>query len=445
MFTITVTDNNNTAYVLSEGQDIYLQPQDHQVPICCGSSINIPLSRRQGTGRFIRKLAGPVVDIETVEMDGDIFPPAKIGDLEVTFKQDEQVLSASWTAPGGDYSDGEVSGYHLVYSASIDSLLQPVSEDRELIVISRSDRAGVRVSHSFHFEGVQGDVYVGLRAEDSSGNLGKISNLVRVNIPSRPTNTPDPTNHHSTTSTLSETNWAVIGSVLGIILVLTLSLLAILACWLCRTMPPSKPSSLHGFNTKSSGVNVHIPSPAQSVSTDASSCYSQTKLSSHPLVPPMSHPPPSSTSFANNITPTYWSASQLLTEHEHRISASPADHNNHNHPLYYVTSPEHVDHVHPSDHLYHQYYPVHHQGHAHDLRNTYNYHNQTVNDEQFGDYGSDLVDEVLEVNTTKSKSDLNISDASSSTLLMINHSLQGSVTSLSSRSVPDNKRNITQV
>ena len=108
-----------------------------------------------------------------------------------------------------------------------------------------------------------------------------------------------------------------------------------------------------------------------------------------------------------------------------------------------------MDHVHPSDHFYHQYYPLHHQGHAHDLRNTYNYHNQTVNDEQFGDYGSDLVDEVLEVNTTKCSDDLNMSDESSSTLLIINNSLQGSVAELKSsgkqESFAENKRNITQV
>ena len=39
--------------------------------------------------------------------------------------------------------------------------------------------------------------------------------------------------------------------------------------------------------------------------------------SDHQLVPPMNKPP-SSTSFAANLTPTYWSASQLLSHHEKR-------------------------------------------------------------------------------------------------------------------------------
>ena len=40
--------------------------------------------------------------------------------------------------------------------------------------------------------------------------------------------------------------------------------------------------------------------------------------SSHQLVPTLPPKNVSSTSFANNITPTYWSASQLLSEHEQR-------------------------------------------------------------------------------------------------------------------------------
>ena len=59
----------------------------------------------------------------------------------------------------------------------------------------------------------------------------------------------------------------------------------------------------------------------------------------------------------------------------------------------------------------------------------------------------DLRDEALEVNTSKSKSDLNISYEASSTLPMIGTSDQGSVTdlSVSQGSAMDKHRNITQV
>ena len=55
----------------------------------------------------------------SIERDRDIFPPATIGDLVVTYGGDELELIASWTAPVGDHNDAGVSGYHLVYSASL--------------------------------------------------------------------------------------------------------------------------------------------------------------------------------------------------------------------------------------------------------------------------------------------------------------------------------------
>ena len=70
------------------------------------------------------------------------------------------------------------------------------------------------------------------------------------------------------------------------------------------------------------GVKVDIPSPPQSESTDASSYESDLKeqggvygkTQGTPLGPGQH----SATSFGNNLTPTYWSASQLLGEHELR-------------------------------------------------------------------------------------------------------------------------------
>ena len=67
---------------------------------------------------------------------------------------------------------------------------------------------------------------------------------------------------------------------------------------------------------------MDIPSPPQSESTDASSYESDLKeqggvygkTQGTPLGPGQH----SATSFGNNLTPTYWSASQLLGEHELR-------------------------------------------------------------------------------------------------------------------------------
>ena len=50
------------------------------------------MDRRQATGRFTRTIHGPVIEIERVHLDKDTFPPAKIGDLEVKYKDDEKEL-----------------------------------------------------------------------------------------------------------------------------------------------------------------------------------------------------------------------------------------------------------------------------------------------------------------------------------------------------------------
>ena len=69
---------------------------------------------------------------------------------------------------------------------------------------------------------------------------------------------------------------------------------------------------------------MEIPSPPQSESTDASSyesdlkeqgVYGKTVGHHHQQQGQNQH---SATSFGNNLTPTYWSASQLLGEHELR-------------------------------------------------------------------------------------------------------------------------------
>ena len=80
--------------------------------------------------------------------------------------------------------------------------------------------------------------------------------------------------------------------------------------------------------SKSSGVNVDLPATNGSAASDNSSFDDAKNSSSNQLVPQIStissvyktvqQNGSSSTSFANGITPTYWSASQLLKEHEER-------------------------------------------------------------------------------------------------------------------------------
>ena len=390
VFTITVTDNSNTAYVGNAG---------------------IPLTQHKATGLFTRTLPGPVVDIASVE-GVTVLPPAKIGDLSAVYDNNNNntLLLLSWTTPRSDHA---VSSYHLLYSLSCDSLL--LGQDSDSIVFYLSERPGVRVEYTIDVSHLAGAVYVGLIAEDSSENIGRISNLVYVNITKHPP--------HTENNTLSESKMMMLGIVVGIIMVITLSLLTIITCWLCHTRLPNKQESLHGFKTRSSGVNVDISSSAPSSDTSSS------KLNNNLLAPPKQ----SSASFGANITPTYWSASQLLADHENRTGENKNSEQHQDH---------HLEHCHPSDHLYHLYNPLHYHGHFHEDKSKFGNHHHFDNEEHIDDYGSDLVDEALKGNRSEYKSDLDISDETSSTLPML-----GLVSDITNTVVDKDilHRNITQV
>ena len=208
------------------------------------------------TGIFTRTLPGPVVDITSVE-GVVVFPPAKIGDLSAVYDNNNSHLLLSWTTPSSDYT---VTSYHLLYSPSCDSLL--LGQDSDSIVFDLSERPGMRVEYTTILSGVVGGVYVGLIAEDSSENIGRISNLVYVNITTHAS--------HTENNTLSESKMTVLGIVVGVILVITLSLLTIITSWLCRTRLPHIQEFLHGFKTKFSGVNVNISSFPTSSDTSSS-------------------------------------------------------------------------------------------------------------------------------------------------------------------------------
>ena len=148
------------------------------------------------------------------------------------------------------------------------------------------------LKYSFSLAGLSGNFYLGLTAQGEGGVRGRVSNLVLVSVKGR----EDGSSRPSSQPTEGETNWAVLGAVLGVLLVLVLSALFLLLCFCFRRRREKTSASMHGFSTtRSSGVNVHIPSPSHSLSTASSSASasSPTKPLSAPLVPVMSAPPSS--------------------------------------------------------------------------------------------------------------------------------------------------------
>merc|ERR1712223_1572456 len=308
---IAASDNQGkAAYVSASANSVSgLAPQGPGPSPCCGSRVNLGAGRQQiPTGTFLRELANPLTRVFTsVPTDMSAFRPGKIGDLQVTILKDKQQLLASWTAPGGDFGDGRVKTYRFVYSQKIEELLSPSVSAPALYGLKRQDEPGQRVSEVINFKYYSQDFYVGLFAFDEFGNSGNMSNVVLVNMPAPPASTVGTLTEQPAKEWNSVSDWTLIGAIIGGVAVLLLFLIVLLYCKFCRRSQSKFNKNSFAKNLKSSGVKVEIPSPPQSESTDASSYESDLKESSTAYTKPQVLSPMSSTSFGNNLTPTYWS------------------------------------------------------------------------------------------------------------------------------------------
>ena len=336
--------------------------------------LHTPESNRDHVGAFIRHVTGPIInkDTGTLATPG----PKRITDFSAHYLEDSHKVEISWTVPD---SIAEIQSFTLSYSDNVDTLIRGL-ETRD-VVISRDARAG-HVTELLPGPDMSGVVYFALRSVDSSGGWSKISNIIYLNITRVPGHVADPLQDDT-----SEYSYTLLGVILGIITVFSLLTILAVSVWLHRrrSHAAGKLRSLNGFTNKvSSGVNVVIDkSEPRGLDTCGSGHVTTNTIA------------PSSTSFANNITPTYWSASQLLADHEYRKRDLPSTHHHHH------------------GHHYHQYYPVHHQTSHYD------------------DHDSDILEDNNNDNTA--------SDQSSSTIVMLNTSMSSSNTG----SV--RKKNITQV
>ena len=103
-------------------------------------------------------------------------------------------LVGHWTAPGGDYDAGNVSGYRFVYSPSPFAFRggEGGAPDALTSFASKDKAAGSAVTYSFTFDKYEKDYHVAVVAFDEAGNVGNYSNVVRVRLatPTDPTGGP---------------------------------------------------------------------------------------------------------------------------------------------------------------------------------------------------------------------------------------------------------------
>ena len=174
------------------------KPPKPNFSVCCGSNIHVPRDLRSTppTGSFTRMAANtPTIHLLSVPSisSGDKMPPSRIGDLRISTHPDESELEAHWTAPGGNFDSGYVSGYNFVYSDSISELLPVLSSNdptslKMLHKLQRRDNAGLDASHVFTFLEYDKTFFIGIYAYDQAGNAGRLSNIAKATRPFVPCN-----------------------------------------------------------------------------------------------------------------------------------------------------------------------------------------------------------------------------------------------------------------
>ena len=176
------------------------QPPKVAVPVCCGSNVPVAQHRMDYTGRFERKVAGPIVVGRPVE--GVV---GRVGDLQVEVEGDK--VTARWSNTWG-----ELEGWSFLYAPSPGPLLLPGEQAKgrgEIGVdkVEVTEDGGLK--YTFSLAGLSGNFYLGLRAQGEGGIRGRVSNLVLVSLKER----EDGSSRPSSQPTEGETNWAVLAGV----------------------------------------------------------------------------------------------------------------------------------------------------------------------------------------------------------------------------------------
>ena len=321
---LTVTNSEAGTFVTS--------PRAGSSELCCGSRLATPEQERDYIGAFVRHVSGPTITLaegERVAAPG----PSRVTDLRAEVDEAARQVELSWSWPRGVETVDSVT---VSYSHDVDAVIRGL--DTRDVVISRDavarDAASGQVTQRLPAPEVAGPgrvVYYTVRAQDGAGRPAKLSNIVYLNVTALGGGgglVPRPWSPHT-----AEPDYTLLGAVLGAITVVTLLTILAVSVWLHRRRGApgrGKLRPLHGFSNKvSSGVNVVIDksehaardhlATARHVHVPTGNSISSSSATASPA-------PPSSTSFAANLTPTYWSASQLLGQHEMRQSAEPRPH-----------------------------------------------------------------------------------------------------------------------
>jgi len=162
---------------------------------------------------YIELSPGFVVSVPTNQAGPDTTAPARITDLVVIRQETTQLnniqVSIGFTEPGDDnFDNGEVQLYYLYCGADPDEVSYQLCSSIKGRVRLPTAPGNFKII-TLNVESFDAPVYVGITAQDSSGNMGEMSNIVSVFVPAQSTTIPSTAT--STTATATTTTSEVGG------------------------------------------------------------------------------------------------------------------------------------------------------------------------------------------------------------------------------------------
>lgn len=175
---------------------------------CCGSVVPSVPERGVSTGNFSRTVAFGSFQVLATLPAGDLFPPSRVTDLQVSAAP--LFLDLTWTAPGDDLDAGAVAGYAIRLSENRTDLEDDSFDARgnETLLLTLEEsanmtelllEAGQKITLNLTLEDElesNRTYFVGIRAVDDVGLVSAVSNpVVVVSLEYPPPPTPPSSPH----------------------------------------------------------------------------------------------------------------------------------------------------------------------------------------------------------------------------------------------------------
>ncbi|MCL4137960.1 UNVERIFIED_CONTAM: hypothetical protein GTU68_056467, partial [Idotea baltica] len=150
---------------------------------CCGSVLKY--EHMKPVAPFRREVTYGILNVVSALTDKDNIPPSRILDLKTEVNESTNDVTLRWTAPGDDYDWGRAQQYEAVVASSWAEAKAFEGERIESLPVPHM--VALEQSLTIEIDRYDEISYISIRAVDSLGNKGGVSNIASVWVPHPPT------------------------------------------------------------------------------------------------------------------------------------------------------------------------------------------------------------------------------------------------------------------